>query len=48
VLEGIIRKNNMMEKESENIKIEDCYLPGDIIRAIVISLGNDRRVLLST
>ncbi len=48
MLEGVIRKNNIIEKESDSLKIEECFLPEDIVRAKVISLGSDKRVLLST
>lgn len=35
-LQGIIRKANVRTSEIDKLKIEQCYLPGDIIKARVV------------
>ena len=45
---GTIRKLDVRQNAVDDIKIEMCYRPGDIVKAEVISLGDRRNYLLST
>jgi len=38
-LEGQIRKRNIRKYEIDKIKIEECFLPGDIVRAKIVVFG---------
>ena len=44
---GQIRKENIVAKEIDTLKIEDCFKPGDIIKAEIVSLGDARNYVLS-
>lgn len=45
---GIIRINDIRSTERDKLKIIDCFKPGDIVRAIIISLGDGSNYYLST
>ncbi|KAK9249415.1 hypothetical protein V1506DRAFT_525878 [Lipomyces tetrasporus] len=45
---GIIRAQDVRETEKDKVKMQDCFRPGDIIRAQVISLGDGTNYYLST
>ena len=45
---GIIRREDVRLSEIDKIIMQDCFLPGDIIRAIVISLGDAKQYYLSS
>lgn len=47
-IEGTIRKEHVREKLTEQVVISECYRPGDIIKAQVISLGDSSRSLYLT
>ena len=37
-MEGSIRKTNIRQYEIDKIKIEECFLPGDIIKGKVVTI----------
>ncbi len=43
-----IKLHDIREFETDNLDILDCFRPGDVIKAHVISLGDSRNVFLST
>lgn len=43
-----IRSQDVRSTERENVKTWECYQPGDIIRAVVLSLGDGVTFYLST
>jgi exosome complex component CSL4 len=45
---GIIRLPDIRKHEIEKIIVEDCFQPGDIVKAKVISLGDSKWFYLST
>ena len=45
---GLIRREDMKLREVHSLVMRDCFRPGDIIRAQVISLGDSRQYYLST
>lgn len=45
---GIIRSQDVRLTERDKIKIQECFKPGDIVRAIIISLGDGSNYYLST
>ena len=45
---GIIRLPDIRKHEVEKIVIEECFQPGDIVQAKVISLGDSKWFYLST
>jgi exosome complex component CSL4 len=46
--EGAIRMEDIRVGATEQIRIEECFRPGDIVACRVISLGDPRRYFLST
>ncbi|KAJ3067962.1 Exosome complex component CSL4 [Podochytrium sp. JEL0797] len=46
--QGIIRVQDVRATERDKIQIYNCFRPGDIVRAEVISLGDARSYYLST
>ncbi|KAK9897481.1 CND01650-like protein [Cystobasidium minutum MCA 4210] len=46
--QGIIRLNDIRSTGADKLKIWDCFRPGDVVRASVISLGDVRSYYLST
>ncbi|SNX84090.1 related to CSL4 - exosome core component [Melanopsichium pennsylvanicum] len=46
--QGIVRSQDVRSTEKDKVKISDCFRPGDIVRASVISLGDARSYYLST
>ncbi|KAK9431062.1 hypothetical protein V1505DRAFT_369240 [Lipomyces doorenjongii] len=45
---GIIRAQDVRETEKDKVKMQNCFKPGDIVRARVISLGDGTNYYLST
>jgi len=45
---GIIRREDVRNYEIDKIIMYECYRPGDLVRAIVISYGDSRQYYLST
>ncbi|UZJ51248.1 hypothetical protein CBS101457_000568 [Exobasidium rhododendri] len=45
---GVIRSQDVRATEKDKIRMGDCFRPGDIVRATVISLGDARSYFLST
>ena len=45
---GVIRMHDVRKHEIDRLKIDQCFLPGDIIKARVISLGDSKSFFLST
>lgn len=46
--EGAIRKEDVRSGASEQVLIQESFLPGDLVLARVLSLGDTRRYLLGT
>lgn len=47
-LEGVIKKKDVRDKEVDKIEMEECFIPGDIVKAHVASYGDSRRIQLRT
>lgn len=45
---GIIRREDVRLSDIDSLVMRDCYRPGDIVKAIVLSLGGPRQYYLST
>lgn len=45
---GVIRSQDVRAAEVDKVDIYDCFLPSDVVRAVVISLGDTRSYYLST
>lgn len=45
---GIIRKVDAREFEVDKVAMHDCFLPGDVVRAEVLSLGDSKAYFLTT
>ena len=45
---GTIRKLDVRQTDVDNIRMETCFRPGDVVKAEVISLGDRRNYMLST
>ena len=45
---GIIRREDVRSNEIDKIIMHECFHPGDLVRAIVISLGDSKYYYLST
>ena len=48
VSKGVIRREDIRLSEVDKLVVRECFLPGDIIKAQVISLGDARQYYLST
>lgn len=46
--QGIIRSQDVRNTDKDSVVISQCFRPGDIVRATVISLGDARSYYLST
>ena len=46
--QGVVRSQDVRTTEKDKVKLADCFRPGDIVRAQVISLGDARSYYLST
>jgi len=46
--QGIIRAQDVRATEKDKVKIFESFRPGDIVRALVISLGDQSNYYLST
>ena len=47
-LPGLIRQRDIRSFDIDNCTVVDCYRPGDVVRATVLSLGDARHYYLST
>ena len=47
-LEGVIKRRDVREKEVDKIQMQNCFIPGDIVKAVVASYGDSRRIQLKT
>lgn len=45
---GVIRKENVRATEIDKLEMHECFRPGDLVRAKVVSLGDARSYFLST
>jgi exosome complex component CSL4 len=45
---GIIRREDVRLSEVETLVMHECFRPGDIVRGVVISLGDSKQYYLST
>lgn len=45
---GIIRTQDVRSTERDKVKIVDCFKPGDVVRALVLSLGDGSNYYLTT
>ncbi|PVU96652.1 hypothetical protein BB561_001056 [Smittium simulii] len=45
---GIIRLQDVRATEKDKVKIFECFRPGDVLRAQIISMGDQRSYYLST
>lgn len=45
---GVIRVQDVRATEKDKVRLAECFRPGDIVRASVISLGDARSYFLST
>ena len=48
IFKGIIRINDIRSTERDKLKLIDCFKPGDIVKAQVISLGDGSNYYLTT
>lgn len=46
--QGVVRSQDVRSTEKDKVKLADCFRPGDVVRATVISLGDARSYYLST
>lgn len=47
-LPGLIRQQDIRATEIDKVKVADSFRVGDVVRAVVISLGDERSYYLST
>ena len=45
---GVLRREDVRLNEVDSLIMGECFKPGDIVRAVVISLGDARQYYLST
>lgn len=45
---GIIRTQDVRSTERDKVKIVDCFKPGDLVKAVVLSLGDGSNYYLTT
>lgn len=45
---GIIRQQDVRATEIDKVEMHSCFRPGDIVKAVVLSLGDARAYYLST
>jgi exosome complex component CSL4 len=45
---GVLRREHVRDGEVDLVRMEECFLPGDIVHAMVASLGDARSFFLST
>ncbi|WFD29472.1 hypothetical protein MSPP1_000481 [Malassezia sp. CBS 17886] len=46
--QGVVRAQDLRSTEKDSVVMSECFRPGDIVRATVISLGDARSYYLST
>ena len=46
--QGILRSQDVRQTDKDRVKMYNCVRPGDIVRAVIISLGDARNYYLST
>ena len=47
-MKGVIRREDIRLSEVDKLVMHECFRPGDIVRASVVSLGDTRQYYLST
>lgn len=47
-MEGVIRRQNVRQYEVDKLKMDECFIPGDIVLAQLMSYGDSRTLFLST
>jgi len=45
---GVIRREDVRQTETDQASLLECFRPGDIVRAAIVSLGDSRQYFLST
>ena len=45
---GVIRREDVRVTETDQLHMQECFRPGDIVRAVIISLGDARQYFMST
>ena len=45
---GVIRREDIRLAEVDKIVLHECFMPGDIVRGLVLSLGDARQYFIST
>jgi exosome complex component CSL4 len=45
---GVVRREDIRQTETDQVCILDCFRPGDILRATILSLGDSKQYFLST
>jgi exosome complex RNA-binding protein Csl4 len=45
---GVIRREDVRQTETDQLSMAECFQPGDIVRATIISLGDSKQYFLST
>ncbi len=48
LFQGVIRSQDVRATNKDSVRMSECFRPGDIVRATVISLGDARSYYLST
>jgi len=46
--QGLVRAQDVRTTDKDNVVLSECFRPGDIVRAVVLSLGDARSYYLST
>ena len=47
-LPAVIRSQDIRQFEKDQVNMAECYLPGDLVRASILSLGDQSNYYLST
>lgn len=47
-LEGVIKRKDIITKGVDSLLVEECFIPGDIIRAKIGSFGDSKKLQLIT
>eukprot|EP01035_Chromulina_nebulosa_P017312 gene17312-22853_t len=45
---GVIRKEDVREFEKDKVVLTDTFIPGDLLKAVVLSLGDSKYLYLTT
>ena len=46
--QAVLRREHVRESEVDKVVIDECFRPGDLVQALVASLGDARSLFLST